>query len=259
MDNQYNQPPYAQPPYGFYYPPPPAAKKKGPFATVLLVLFILSFFSLFLGLFLAAVNVDYDLGDFIAKIWYMLFALPLPLACLVLGIIGRTRGYKCVKNIVTGIIFTALLIIYGSFSFFFGSTYSRDYALVARIGQTVNFELPKEGRIFTTKYEETEASSDEMRLKTDSNVKFTSENEIEAFGSKIETSPLWTASLETKNKILIPPMHQYSQYDYMMICCVGTAFYNEIPPTAGDYYFIFLGYNAETNVLVIVEYGFEIN
>jgi len=225
--------------------------KRDAFKTVLLTLFILSFGSLFLGLAFVLVVTDFGLQDFIAKMWGMYLALPLTLACLGLGITGKKRGYKCKKNIIAGIIFSVLLLIYGSFPLFLQETYSRDYTLVSRVSQTINFALPKEGEIFT--------QLDVGGSKTDSKVKFTSSAEIEAFVSGMSDSGLFTTSLATKNKALLPFMHTHAKYDYYMIYCLETGQHNEMPFADGEYNFIFLGYDAKTKVLSIVEYSCQIS
>lgn len=234
-------------------------KQKGAFKTALLVLFVLSFFTLFLGMMFVAIAMDIVLQDFIAKLWVMLLALPLPLSCLVLGIIGKKRRFKSTKNIVTGIIFSCLLCIYGSFSFIFRGTYSYDYSLVYRVEQTIAFDLPHEGKIFTTLYDNTQSFTGGIYLKTDSSVKFTNAADIEKYIKNMNESSIWTTSVETRNTALLPPLYTYANYDYYMLYCAEANLYNEIPAVLGEYDFIFLGFDAKINVLVIVEYRLQLS
>ena len=44
---------------------------------------------------------------------------PIPLSSIALGFVLKSKGYKYTKNIVAGVIMTAILCIYGSFAFTF--------------------------------------------------------------------------------------------------------------------------------------------
>ena len=58
-------------------------------------------------------------GLFTENMWAFFLMTPIPIASIVFGYILKPKGYKYKKNIVTGIIMTALLCIYGSFVFIF--------------------------------------------------------------------------------------------------------------------------------------------
>ncbi|MCM1194390.1 MAG: helix-turn-helix domain-containing protein [Firmicutes bacterium] len=92
--------------------------------TLLLVMFALSLLSMFIAItaLVIAVNLS-PLPEFdetmIEYMWVFFLIVPIPLSSLILGIIFRTKKYKCTKNIVAGVMMCVLLCIYGSFTFIF--------------------------------------------------------------------------------------------------------------------------------------------
>lgn len=86
------------------------------FLTVILI--ILSFSLLPIGVSLAAI-LSKDDPNINKCMWVYFTLIPIPLSLIVLGVIMKKKGYKYKKNIVIGIIVTALLSIYGSFYFLF--------------------------------------------------------------------------------------------------------------------------------------------
>lgn len=86
------------------------------------VLFIATLLSLFIGMgIMSAVLAFVQVSgfEFVDYTWVLYFALPVPVASIVLGIVlkNKQRPYK--KNIIAGVIFAALLLLYGSFWLFF--------------------------------------------------------------------------------------------------------------------------------------------
>jgi hypothetical protein len=57
----------------------------------------------------------------------------------------KRKGFKATKNIVVGIIFTLLLLAYGSFTFVFADMYSHDFSYVSQVAEKINFTLPSIG------------------------------------------------------------------------------------------------------------------
>ncbi len=84
------------------------------------ILFVATLLSLFIGMFsmsfvLVANNVSGV--DFVKYTWAMYFALPIPIASIVVGCVLKKQGRPYKKNVIAGIIFTVLLCLYGSFWF----------------------------------------------------------------------------------------------------------------------------------------------
>lgn len=98
----------------------------------LLLLFILSFLSIYMGLALVSATTNYA-HPTTENMWLYFVPLPIPLASLILGIIYKKKGFKATKNIVVGIIFSVSLIIYGSFTFIYSDFYSHDFSYVNQV------------------------------------------------------------------------------------------------------------------------------
>ena len=52
----------------------------------------------------------------VEHMWKFFLIIPIPLSSLILGIIFTTKGYKCKKNIIVGIIMIVILSIFGTFT-----------------------------------------------------------------------------------------------------------------------------------------------
>ncbi len=82
------------------------------------VLFIASLLSIFISIVL--VNKVSSVNNlFIENMWLFFLITPIPVSSTVYGFVLKSKGYKYKKNIIAGIIMTALLCIYGSFTFMF--------------------------------------------------------------------------------------------------------------------------------------------
>lgn len=85
-----------------------------------LSLLVATLLSLFVGIFAAVVAMIINNAgemEFVKYIWAMYFALPIPIASIVVGCVLKKQGRPYKKNLIAGIIFTVLLCLYGSFWF----------------------------------------------------------------------------------------------------------------------------------------------
>ena len=234
-------------------------KNAGVIRLILLTLFIVSFFTIPFAMMLMAAISDDGVFSSVKNSWLFYLMLPIPLTSLVMGIIYKRKGFKAIKNIVVGIIFTILLLIYGSFSFFFNNVSSDDYSYVDKIETKISFDLPNEGEISTmdwTSGTQTSAIADTM-----SDVTFINEEEILEFNTEISKSNLWVTSMKTTLTSLLPRTY-YSYptsnlYDYFMIYNVDLKTYNSIPKHSGIYRYVFIAYNSSKGTMKIGEYSLD--
>lgn len=82
---------------------------------VLLLLFVLSLFSFHLALALAH-SITGTNEHFGENMWVAYTLLPFPVSSLILGIVYIERGYRTKKNIISGAIIAALLVLFGTMS-----------------------------------------------------------------------------------------------------------------------------------------------
>ena len=94
-------------------PPPPGWQ-----GTAANVLFVLSLLSVFGALALVG-KVSKDPLETTENMWLFFLFTPLPVASIVAGLLWKARGCRYKKNVVAGIVMTALLCLYGLFTFLF--------------------------------------------------------------------------------------------------------------------------------------------
>lgn len=82
------------------------------------LLFAGSLLSIFIALALISLTMNKN-GPSLDDMWLFFLPTPLPIASVIFGFVMKKKGYKFQKNIIAGIIMTALLCIYGSFTFIF--------------------------------------------------------------------------------------------------------------------------------------------
>lgn len=238
------------------------AKKQERIKTVLLLLFILSFFTLFFAIAIVG-QLTGQTGAMTENMWVFFLFVPIPLASFILGIIYKPKGFKATKNIVAGAIFTILLVIYGSFTFMFNDIYLHDYSYIDRIEAQIGFDLPDSGTITTQDWASGEQTGTEnVRYIYSSDVVFTNEDEIAKFNEEISQSELWMTTVSTPLLGQIPSMFSYlpsfNQYDYFMIYNADLEIYNSLPEESGTYAFTFIAYDSQNGTMKIGEYLLEI-
>lgn len=228
---------------------------------VLLLLFILSFFTIYMALALVSATTNATQG-MTENMWLFFLPLPIPLASLILGIIYKKKGFKATKNIVVGIIFTVLLIIYGSFTFIFSDMYSHDFSYVNRVGASIGFDLPDKGDIATEDWTggtQTGTQANVVKYHYMSDITFTDKSQVSKFNSEISDSELWLPSVRTSLMGLIPSMYSdltsSAEYDYFMIYNADLKSYNTIPESSGTYRYLFIAYNSLEGTMKIIEYS----
>lgn len=84
--------------------------------TASITLFVLSLCSILLGLTLTGYASTKN-GLFTENMWVFYTVTPIPISSIIFGFLAKRRGYPWKKNIIGGIIMTALLCVYGSFVF----------------------------------------------------------------------------------------------------------------------------------------------
>ncbi len=122
---------------------------------LLLAMFILSIVSIWLALISCAITLESSpLPEFsvamVEYMWLFYVFIPIPVASAILGAVFLKKKYKCKKNIVVGIIMTALLAIFGSMASMTDIEVKHDFEYVRSIESELPIELPKSGNISYT-------------------------------------------------------------------------------------------------------------
>lgn len=112
---------------------------------ILLILFILTIFSIYGASFTLSVVLEGKptilSNDYM---WVFWFWLPIPILSIVLGFKYRTQGFKSTKNIVAGFIVGISLLVFGSFSFIFPSI-EIEYSNINNYSKILNVDFPSKG------------------------------------------------------------------------------------------------------------------
>ncbi len=227
---------------------------------VLFLLFILSFFTIYMALALVAATAN-AAHPTTENMWLCFLPLSIPLASLILGIIYKEKGFKATKNIVVGIIFSASLVIYGSFTFIFSDLYSHDFTYVNRVEEMIDFDLPDNGDITTedwTDGTQTGTQANVVKYLYMSDIMFTEEGEVAKLNAEISDSELWLTYVSTSLMGLVPSIYSdlaaSSEYDYFMIYNARMKSYNTIPESSGKYRYLLIAYNSREGTMEIIEY-----
>ena len=88
------------------------------FRMISILLFVASLLSILGAITLVGVVSAYN-GLFVENMWIFYLLTPIPIGSIVFGFVLKSKGCKYKKNIITGIIMTLLLCIYGAFSYIF--------------------------------------------------------------------------------------------------------------------------------------------
>lgn len=193
----------------------------------------------------------------ILKIWRFFLFLPITIASVIFGIYYRKKNYKVKKNIIIGIIFSFLLIVFGSMYFVGLNNYSRDIGYLKKIENTVDFTFPSRTDILTFKWTiEPPLYDNDNYYKYISIVRFKDEEEISEFINRMSTSTKWKDNLSSSFKNFIPINFylETKDYDYFMIYCIEKEEYNEVYSESNLNY-IYMAYNINDKVLIITEFG----
>lgn len=247
------------------------AKSHPAMRVIMIVLFVLSFFSIYIALFLVSSHQSFSMSP-IENNWMFFLPLPIPLANLILGIICKSRGMKTTKNIVVGTIFTFLLCCGGSFWFLNQTAYSHNMSYLDTVASEIHFNLPDKGKIMTQNFQsnsetslsesqtDAQSNTNAFNFNSMSNIGFTDAKQITDFEASLRGSNLWTNSIATPISGIVPELYFWQTtkaqgFDCFMIYNVDLGTYNALPDQSGTYHFIYLAYGSKEKKMLIGEYS----
>ena len=218
---------------------------------LLLVLFILSIGSMFIGITINALMMElspYPLyaGSMMENIWVLLLFLPIPLTSLVMGIVFKNKNYHCIKNIVVGIIMAFFLTVFGLTSFLFRNESNHDYAYINRVESIVNIDFPDKGY---TSIEDLNYNSIVI-----SYTRF-EEEDNNLFIMQIRENYKWKDSMSFIPADMIEPYIaiKISNCDYYCLYDFNDGIYNYVQSRSNHEYYL-MGYDLEKELLIIIDF-----
>ncbi len=223
-----------------------------------IILNILTCLSLPFGLFVVSfitnnkepINSQEGLYFMLNVSWIFLLFLPISIVNIIYSFHLKKKNNKYKSNLTIGIIFSILLICFGTMYFVTRSSYSKDKNYLYNLEQKIGIDLPNEFSILSVDYTNAKQTSiDNIYLKRVSIVRLESENDLSFTNG-------WISSVENQRSY-VPIIFYYDtvNYEKFLIYCFDTYEYNPNKFNL-EYNYVVLGYDYENNNLLIYEYNF---
>jgi len=183
------------------------------------------------------------------------FAL-IPLGAIIWASVMKRRGYRTTLCMVVGVLCLIPMLL---ISAIFGS--AGKYAVdadeyIASVEQTVQFDIPTTASSFAMRVT---GETDDAGYLSYCCASFSGLTG-NSFEKTVERSEKWIEddNAETMAQI-IPTYFAALGGDEMLIYNKTLGAYNELPQAAGDYDMLFMSFNDDANVLIIVEYRVKVS
>ncbi len=220
-----------------------------------LVLFVASPLTIIAAMILILfVSVDNSLS--MENLWIFFCLTPVPVASAIFGIIMNKKGYKFKKNIIMGIIITAVLCIYGSFSFVFNDFVDHSDEMIVRTESILKIDIPEHKQIVTQDWRSVMQTTNRGTILITSDV-FFEDSAVEVFEKELSENNKWLKTISNNMLGITSSYAQSMAFDYTLIYNIDTEEYNTLPSDSGMYSFINLLYNSDLNQMKIVEYELD--
>ncbi len=181
--------------------------------------------------------------------WLAFVFMLIPLGCLAFGI-----GLKIKKNLVIGIVFSALLLIYGGLLSVSLTQYSTDAEYLDSLKTEVGIAFPENMTVITQDWTGgKQTSSDEYLLRYDSVARFASLSDAEAFLEGMDTEAWLTDKASIAEGIPTITAIQTNDCEYFLLYCSETNTFNETL-SGSQYNYIYIALDTEEDVLFITEF-----
>lgn len=216
------------------------------------VLFVLSLLSLIGALHLESLAMG-TTGTMVESMWVFFLPAPIPIASIVVGFILKRKGYRYKKNVIVGIIMTALLCVYGSFPFLFSDLYDHTAEPVLRAEALLETDLPEPIRINTMDMTQGTQSDQRCYMYYQSDVYLDAAGS-EEFEKIISEDQRWLTTVPNDLVGILPMQAAYAVCDRVLICNLDTGLYNTLPEESGTYRFLCVLFYTNEDRLEIIEY-----
>ena len=190
------------------------------------------------------------------NMWVFFLFLPVPIASIVFGFYLKKKGYKYKKNVIVGIIMSALLCIYGSFTFIFSDIYSHSDEPIINAEQMLKIDIPEHSRINTQDWTKGTQSVPRGYIYSTSDIYF-DDTAVADFENNLLSDAKWISDIPNDMIGITSYFCDIQTGDYYIIYNRDTGEFNKLPSESGTYVFINVLYNAESNTMKLVEYQIE--
>ena len=232
-----------------------AKKPKDKLKIISILLFVLSICTIWGALISVAIlsGINQAMTE---NMWVFFLFLPVPIASIVFGFYLKKKGYKYKKNVIVGIIMSALLCIYGSFTFIFSDIYSHSDEPIINAEQMLKIDIPEHSRINTQDWTKGTQSVSRGYIYSTSDIYF-DDTAVADFEKNLLSDAKWISDIPTDMIGITSSLCDFRTGDYYIIYNRDTGEFNKLPSESGTYVFINVLYNAESNTMKLVEYQIE--
>ena len=190
------------------------------------------------------------------NMWIFFLFTPIPVASILFGFYLKKKGYKYLKNVVVGIIMTAFLCIYGSFSFMLADAYSHSEEPILRIEEMLSIEIPRHSQITSMDWTKGTQSMPRGYIFYTSDIYF-HQGDVAEFEKDLPFDSKWISTVPNDMIGITSYFCDLENYDYLIIYNTQTNEFNQLPSESGKYRFINVRYNSKSNSMKLVEYEIE--
>lgn len=184
------------------------------------------------------------------NMWIFFLFIPISVLSLIWGLSLKKKGLKYINNLICGIVITAILVIFGFFTFVFRNVYADSVKPLLEVEQSLNIDIPTHVKIETTKLEDKIANGYVYYV---SNVQF-NYFKVSKFEKQIKEDENWLSEVPTYMLGISSPSFHLDNADYTLIYNKNTKEINTLPEKSGTYRFLCVMYDARKNNMEIVEY-----
>ncbi len=231
-------------------------KKADAWTITSVILFIASFFSVYLAMLLVNQSVPdvHDIHSVFEKMRLFFIPLPIPLASIIFGfILKKKKYYNYKKNIVIGCIMAVILCMYGCLAFIGTDTSDDSDAPVLALEQYIGMAIPEAKNIETTDWTQKKQTVSRGYIYYTTTVRF-DEQAAKQLESGIAKNKKWIHTIPGDLCSITSSLGDSEDFDYAVIYNMDENSFNTLPEKRGSYKFLNAFYNEDEDCLTIVEY-----
>ena len=251
----------------FYYYSPSGSVKSNKIRKASLILYIINLVTFFASFFLIVeltIYANRHINEFayvIKNFYILLFFLPVPIINILFAIYGNLSEVKTTKNLISGIVFTLIISLFGSFTFIYKDNFIHDEQYYFQICEEIGLETPAPSYVETMVYRDYGdiTSENEIMYYRLSHIKF-SESDNEVINKNIANNDNFTEAINYPYNIISPnDILATEDYDYYLLFNVDDKTFNNIDISNGEHHMIYFSYDYELMTIYISDYYLNIS
>lgn len=251
----------------FYYYSPSGSVKSNKIRKASVILYIINLVTFFASFFLIvelSIYANRHINEFayvIKNFYILLFFLPVPIINILFAIYGNLSEVKTTKNLISGIVFTLIISLFGSFTFIYKDNFIHDEQYYFQICEEIGLETPAPSYVETMVYRDYGdiTSENEIMYYRLSHIKF-SESDNEVINRNIANNDNFTKAINYPYNIISPnDILATEDYDYYLLFNIDDKTFNNIDISNGEHHMIYFSYDYELMTVYISDYYLNIS